>query len=116
MSLLTVLFATHMLRNSVFLAPNPNTAPTAVARMPRLFVNALNALRLVKTSASAVDRKKDKEFNYKIGKLTEYFKFDEVETLLLDLHQMKPKILEQVELDILDGSLSFPLILQPDLI
>jgi hypothetical protein len=57
-----------------------------------------------------------KEFNYKIGKLTEYFKFDEVETLLLDLHQMKPKILEQVELDILDGSLSFPLILQPDLI
>jgi hypothetical protein len=50
-----------------------------------------------------------KEFNYKIGKLTEYFKFDDVEPVLLDLHQMKPKVLEKVELDILDGSLSFPL-------
>ena len=36
--------------------------------------------------------------------------------VLLDLRQMKPKILEQVSRDILDGSLSFPLILQPDLI
>ena len=44
-----------------------------------------------------------KEFNYKIGKLTEYFKFDDVEPVLLDLRQMKPKILEQVELDIWEG-------------
>jgi hypothetical protein len=44
-----------------------------------------------------------KDFNYKIGKLTEYFKFDDVEPVLLDLRQMKPKILEQVELDIWEG-------------
>jgi hypothetical protein len=41
-----------------------------------------------------------KEFNHKIGKLTEYFKFDDVEPVLLDLRQMKPKVLEQVEMDI----------------
>ena len=45
-----------------------------------------------------------KDFNYKIGKLTEYFKFDEVDLVLRDLHQMKPKILQQVELDIMFAS------------
>jgi hypothetical protein len=44
-----------------------------------------------------------KEFNYRIGKLTEYFKFDEVEPVLSDLRQMKPKILSGSELDILEG-------------
>jgi hypothetical protein len=44
-----------------------------------------------------------KDFNYKIGKLTEYFKFDDVEPVLRDLRQMKPKVLEQVELDIWQG-------------
>ena len=49
-----------------------------------------------------------KEFNYKIGKLTEYFKFDDVEPVLRDLRQMKPKVLEQVELDIWKGKSSLP--------
>jgi transcriptional regulator with XRE-family HTH domain len=57
-------------------------------------------IKILETSASP---------NYKIGKLTEYFKFDEVEPVLRDLRQMKPKVLEKVELDILDGNLSFPL-------
>ena len=47
-----------------------------------------------------------KEFNYRIGKLTEYFKFDEVEPVLSDLRQMKPKILSRSELDILEGKSS----------
>jgi hypothetical protein len=38
-----------------------------------------------------------KEFNYKIGKLTEYFKFDDIEPVLRDLRRMKPQVLEQVE-------------------
>ena len=46
-----------------------------------------------------------KDFNYRIGKLTEYFKFDDVEPVLDDLYQMKPKVLEHVELNILkEGS------------
>lgn len=44
-----------------------------------------------------------KEFNYRIGKLTEYFNFDNVEAVLWDLRQMKPKVLEQAELGILEG-------------
>jgi hypothetical protein len=42
-----------------------------------------------------------KEFNYKIGTLTEYFKFDNVNSVLRDLRQMKPKVLTQAEVDIL---------------
>jgi hypothetical protein len=42
-----------------------------------------------------------KDFNYKIGNLTEYFKFDDVNPVLLDLRQMKPKVLTQAEVDIL---------------
>jgi hypothetical protein len=49
-----------------------------------------------------------KEFNYKIGKLTEYFKFDDIEPVLWDLRQMKPKVLEPVELDIMFGKSSLP--------
>ncbi|HEY9634834.1 MAG TPA: competence protein CoiA family protein [Coleofasciculaceae cyanobacterium] len=43
-----------------------------------------------------------KDFNYKIGTLTEYFKFDNVNSVLLDLRQMKPKVLNQSEVDILE--------------
>ena len=44
------------------------------------------------------------DFNYKIGSLTEYYKFDSTEDALFvlqDLRQMKPKILCQAEADIL---------------
>lgn len=44
-------------------------------------------------------------FNYRIGKLTEYFKFDEVGSVLSELRQMKPKALTPVEADILAGKL-----------
>jgi hypothetical protein len=51
---------------------------------------------------------KYKKFNYKIGKLTEYFRFaDEVELVLKDLEQMEPKNLAQVELDIIEGKMKF---------
>lgn len=45
-----------------------------------------------------------KNFNYKIGNLTEYYKFDRTENalaVLQDLCQMKPKVLCQAEADIL---------------
>ncbi|MBD2303052.1 GIY-YIG nuclease family protein [Nostoc sp. FACHB-190] len=43
------------------------------------------------------------EFNYPIGSLTEYFKFnnDDIFDALRDLQQMPPKILSEVEVDIL---------------
>lgn len=47
-----------------------------------------------------------RDFNYKIGTLTEYFKFDDVNPVLRDLRQMKPKVLTQAEVDILEGKLS----------
>jgi hypothetical protein len=40
-------------------------------------------------------------FNYRIGKLTEYFVFPFVKVLLQDLYEMKPKTLSDVELDVL---------------
>ena len=43
------------------------------------------------------------DFNYRIGKLTEYFKFNDLELVLRDLHQMKPKTLTQAEVAILEG-------------
>lgn len=46
---------------------------------------------------------KYKEFNCKIGNLTEYFRFPDVALVLDDLHQMKPKTLAQIELDIVEG-------------
>jgi len=42
-----------------------------------------------------------KAFNYRIGKLTEYFKFPNVKVVLQDLCEMKPKMLSDVELDVL---------------
>jgi hypothetical protein len=43
-----------------------------------------------------------RDFNYKIGTLTEYFKFVDVNSVLLDLRQMKPKVLTKAEVDILE--------------
>ena len=39
-----------------------------------------------------------KKFNYRIGKLTEYYRFKDVDTVLEDLYAMQPKILEGQEL------------------
>jgi len=36
-------------------------------------------------------------FNYRIGKLTEYFQFPNVKVVLQDLYEMEPKVLSQVE-------------------
>ena len=41
-----------------------------------------------------------KEFNYRIGKLTEYYKFGDVDAVLNDLNSMQPKVLEGKELSI----------------
>ena len=41
-----------------------------------------------------------KEFNYRIGKLTEYYQFRDANTVLKDLCSMQPKILEGDELEI----------------
>jgi hypothetical protein len=43
-----------------------------------------------------------KQFNYKIGTLTEYFKFTDVELVLDDLHQMPSKVLTAVELELME--------------
>ncbi len=40
-----------------------------------------------------------KAFNYRIGKLTEYFVFPDIKAVLQDLCEMKPKMLSDVELD-----------------
>jgi hypothetical protein len=50
---------------------------------------------------------KYKGFNYKIGKLTEYFHFSDIDLVLNDLYQMKPKSLAKAELDILEGNIRF---------
>ena len=42
-----------------------------------------------------------KEFNYPIGKLSEYYRFKDVNTALKDLCSMQPKVLEEVESEIL---------------
>lgn len=44
-----------------------------------------------------------KDSNYKIGTLTEYFKFDDVSSVLDDLRQMEPKVLNQADIAILGG-------------
>jgi hypothetical protein len=44
------------------------------------------------------------DFNYRIGSLTEYFQLADVETVWDDLRQMKPKVLEPVELDVLENN------------
>ena len=43
-----------------------------------------------------------KAFNYRIGKLTEYFVFPDVKPILNDLYEMKPKVLSEIELDVLN--------------
>ena len=42
-------------------------------------------------------------FNYRIGKLTEYFVFPFVKAVLQDLYEMKPKVLSVVELEAIEG-------------
>jgi len=42
-------------------------------------------------------------FNYRIGKLTEYFVFPNVKAVLQDLCEMKPKVLSAVEPDTISG-------------
>src|SRR4028119_199026 len=42
-------------------------------------------------------------FNYRIGKLTEYFAFPFVKAVLQDLYEMKPKVLSVVELEAING-------------
>ncbi|MCC3499422.1 MAG: GIY-YIG nuclease family protein [Microcoleus sp. PH2017_25_DOB_D_A] len=44
-----------------------------------------------------------KAFNYRIGKLTEYFAFPDVKVVLNDLYGMEPKMLSDVELDAIAG-------------
>lgn len=49
-------------------------------------------------------------FNYPIGTLSEYYKFDNVNDaigVLRDLRRMKPKVLNQDEIDILEGKAQF---------
>ncbi|MFB2923554.1 MULTISPECIES: GIY-YIG nuclease family protein [Aerosakkonema] len=45
-----------------------------------------------------------KPFNYRIGTLTEYFQFPDVKAVLQDLSQMEPKVLSQVELEIVSDT------------
>jgi hypothetical protein len=40
-------------------------------------------------------------FNYRIGKLTEYFAFPNVKAVLQDLYEMESKVLSDVEVDVL---------------
>ena len=40
-------------------------------------------------------------FNYRIGKLTEYFVFPDVKAILNDLYEMEPKLLSEIEVDVL---------------
>lgn len=50
-----------------------------------------------------------RNFNYPIGSLTEYYKFntEDIKIVLSDLQQMQPKLLSQVEIDILEGNSSW---------
>jgi hypothetical protein len=41
-------------------------------------------------------------FNYRIGKLTEYFAFPNVKLILTDLYEMEPKVLSEIEVDVLN--------------
>ncbi|MEW6499670.1 MAG: hypothetical protein AB1589_45480 [Cyanobacteriota bacterium] len=43
-----------------------------------------------------------KAFNYRIGKLTEYFKFTDVKAVLKDLFDMESKTLLEVELELIN--------------
>lgn len=50
-----------------------------------------------------------RNFNYSIGSLTEYYKFytEDIKIVLSDLQQILPKILSQVEIDILEENTSW---------
>ena len=48
--------------------------------------------------------------NYKIGKLTEYFKFKEISSVVKDLEQMRPKKLTDEELAIFQGAAARPIL------
>ena len=41
-----------------------------------------------------------RKFNYRIGKLTEYYSFKDVDAVLKDLNSMQPKVLKKAELEI----------------
>jgi hypothetical protein len=43
-----------------------------------------------------------KAFNYRIGTLTEYFAFPDVKPILNDLYEMEPKVLSEIEVDVLN--------------
>jgi hypothetical protein len=43
-----------------------------------------------------------KDFNYRIGSLTEYFQFPDVEEVWDDLRHMQPKVLAPVEMNVLE--------------
>jgi hypothetical protein len=45
-----------------------------------------------------------KDFNYRIGSLTEYFQFPDFDQVWDDLRQMQPKGLAPVELDVLENN------------
>ena len=45
-----------------------------------------------------------KDFNYRIGSLTEYFQFTDIDQVWDDLRQMQPKVLAPVELDVLEDN------------
>jgi hypothetical protein len=45
-----------------------------------------------------------KDFNYRIGSLTEYFQLADVDQVWDDLRQMQPKVLAPVELDVLEDN------------
>ncbi|EAW35992.1 GIY-YIG nuclease family protein [Lyngbya sp. PCC 8106] len=42
-----------------------------------------------------------REFNYRLGKLTEYFKFPDVKLVLNDLYRMEQKVLSEAELELI---------------
>ena len=46
------------------------------------------------------------QFNYSIGTYTEYFKFDDIRSVLRDLRFLKSQALHQYEIDIISGRLS----------
>jgi hypothetical protein len=62
----------------------------------------LSDLTLLKNKLSPYLKHRYQKFNYRIGTLTEYFKFNDVELVLDDLQQMKPKALTSVELELID--------------
>ena len=42
-----------------------------------------------------------REFNYRVGKLTEYFRFPDVKVVLNDLYRMEQKVLSEAESELI---------------